>query len=511
MVLPDGPPISSVPHYPLDNPFEEENVLALLECEDYPCVNITEGELHQEMVNQNLFGLFEEFPSTPNVHTNHQFSVPTADGHENALSCEEIIKAAGDQYMHAWAEGGFNLNYSLAVPGLPGEEQNGIELSHLVLASAEMVSNQRYEEASRLLDQCKIFSSQLGNPIERLCYYFSGAIQERMGRQTCSETYKGKEITPDFANNYRSDYGKSEFSSLVALCTSVLPYGKMLQFTAVQAILDALRHERSIHVIDLGIRTGCQWTSLIQSLSLKHSSSSVKHLKITAVGVNSDDLEDSGTRLTEFAKAMAISFSFCSIKVSKLEEIKEDLFNVQAGEFVAVNAPTVFRTLLYDPTLLGNTVNVIRKLNPHILVSSEVEGQHNSPIFADRFVEVLFYYSAYFDCLEAVLPDRNDLKRVKFEEVCCGSQIRNMIACEGEDRRVRHVKMDIWRSFFKRAGFREKKFSYRAWYQARLLLKQYVNAESFTIEPNGSAMCVGWKGRSLHTLSVWACKKMHNR
>ncbi|XP_057813299.1 GRAS family protein RAM1-like [Cryptomeria japonica] len=460
------------------------------------------------MDDQNLFGRFEEFPSTPNIHTSHQFSLPTTEGHENALSSEEIIKAAGAQYMHAWAEEGFNLNYSLAVPGLPGEEQNGIELAHLVLASAEMVSNQRYEEASRLLGQCKIFSSHLGNPIERLCYYFSEALQERMERQTCSEPYKGKEITPDVADKYRSDYGKSEFASLAALCTSVLPYCRILQFTAVEAILDAVRHERRIHVIDLGIRTGCQWTALIQSLSLKHSSSSsVKHLKITAVGVNSDDLEDSGRRLTVFARAMGISFSFCSVKISKFEEINEDLFNVQAGEFVAVNAPTVFKTLLYDPTLLGNTVNVIRKLNPRVLLSSEVEGQHNSPFFADRFVEALFYYSAYFDCLEAMLPDRNDLKRVKFEEVCCGSQIRSMIACEGEDRRVRHVKMDIWRSFFTWAGFREKKFSYQAWCQARLLLKQYVNAESFTIESNGSAMSVGWKGRPLHTLSIWACKK----
>ncbi|GLJ20614.1 hypothetical protein SUGI_0375480 [Cryptomeria japonica] len=452
------------------------------------------------MDHQNWFDQFEEFPSTPNIHSSHQFYVPTADEPEIALSSEEIIKVVGAQY---------NLNCTFAVPSLPREEQNGIELAHLLLASAEMVSNQQYEQASRLLSQCMKFSSQLGNPIERLCYYFFEALQERIEHQTCSVPNKGKEKIPNFASNYKSYYAKGEFYSVLAVCTTVLPYGKMIEFTAVQAILDAVEDEKRIHVIDLGIRTGCQWAALIGSLSVRVSSSSIEHLKITAVGVNSDDLEGSGRRLTEFAKSMAISFSFSSVKISSFEDINEALFDIEVGEFVAVYAPTVFRTLLYDPTLLANTVNVIKKLNPDILLNSEIEGQHNSPYFADRFTEALIYYSAYFDCLEAVLPDRKDLRRLKYEEAFCGSQIRNMIACEGEYRRVRHVRMDVWRSFFRREGFREKKFSYLAWYQARLLLKQYVNAERFTIEPNGSAMSVGWNGRLLHTLSIWTCKTMH--
>ncbi|GLJ20612.1 hypothetical protein SUGI_0375440 [Cryptomeria japonica] len=131
---------------------------------------------------------------------------------------------------------------------------------------------------------------------------------------------------------------------------------------------------------------------------------------------------------------MAIPFSYCPVKISNMEEIHERLFNVKAGEFVVVYAPVVFGSLLYDPILLRNTINVIRKLRPQILVNSEIEGQHNSPCFANRFVEGLFYYSAYFDCLEAVLRDRNNLRRAKYEEVCCGNHISNMLACEGETR-----------------------------------------------------------------------------
>ncbi|XP_057813301.2 DELLA protein RGL1-like [Cryptomeria japonica] len=208
---------------------------------------------------------------------------------------------------------------------------------------------------------------------------------------------------------------------------------------------------------------------------------------------------------------MAIPFSYCPVKISYMEEIHEDLFNVKAGEFVVVYAPIVFRTLLYDPILLGNTINVIKNLKPHILVNSEIEEQHNSPCFASRFVEGLFYSSAYFDSLEVMLPDRNDLRRTKFEEACCGKEISNMLACEGKYRRVRHVKMDMWRSFFRQSGFKEKSFSVHAWCQARFLLKQYNHGENFTIEPNGSAITLGWKGTQLHTISLWSISRKRNR
>ncbi|GLJ20620.1 hypothetical protein SUGI_0375580 [Cryptomeria japonica] len=447
------------------------------------------------MDNPNLSAQFGEFPSLPNTQISHELLVATEEGgHENGLSSEEIIKAAGTQYMDACCNEGFNLNQFFAVPALPREIRNGLEMAHLLLCSADMISNRRYEEASRMLSQCKKLSSQLGHPIQRLCYYFSEALQERIERQISSEPNKAKQITPDYY--------------LLALCTTVSPYAKVLQFTGVQAILDAVRGEKRIHVIDMGIRTGCQWTTLIQSLSHKISSSSVRHLRMTAVGVNSDVLEDSGKRLTEFAKTMEIRFSYRSVRISNMEEIHEGLFNVKAGEFVAVYAPIVFGRLLYDPILLGNTVNVIMKLKPHILVVSEVEAQHNSPSFPNRFIEALFYYSAYFDCLEAVRHDRNDLKRVKYEEVCLQNEIRNIIACEGESRWARHIMMDRWRCFFRMVGFIEMRFSYRAWYQARLLLNEYNHGDNFTIEPNGSAMSVGWKGTRLYTQSVWSCKRM---
>ncbi|GLJ20611.1 hypothetical protein SUGI_0375660 [Cryptomeria japonica] len=210
--------------------------MEFLDGQVYPCTNISEDEMHQGINNHILFCQFGEFPSTPNVHTSHELTEATAGfDNENALSSEEIIQAAGAQYVHALAHEGFNWNSHFNVP-----DQDGLQLVHLLLASAELVSSEQYEEASRMVSQCKKKSSHLGSPIERLCYYFSNALEERIKFQTCPEPEKWKQMSPDFANNFPSDYGKDELYALEALSTRVNPYAVTLQLTAVQAIIDTM-------------------------------------------------------------------------------------------------------------------------------------------------------------------------------------------------------------------------------------------------------------------------------
>ncbi|MBA0616500.1 hypothetical protein Godav_016543 [Gossypium davidsonii] len=75
-------------------------------------------------------------------------------------------------------------------------------------------------------------------------------------------------------------------------------------------------------------------------------------------------------------------------------------------------------------------------------------------MFANRFVEALFFFSVYFDCLVTCIK-RNCVNREIVESVYFAEGIRNMVAAEGEERRVRHVKFDVWRAFFVRYGMEE--------------------------------------------------------
>ena len=56
-------------------------------------------------------------------------------------------------------------------------------------------------------------------------------------------------------------------------------------------------------------------------------------------------------------------------------------------------------------------MKMIRNINPCIMVVTEVEANHNAPSFVHRFVDLLFYYSAYFDCLDACM-ERDDPNRM---------------------------------------------------------------------------------------------------
>ncbi|KAG5568712.1 hypothetical protein H5410_064279 [Solanum commersonii] len=49
---------------------------------------------------------------------------------------------------------------------------------------------------------------------------------------------------------------------------------------------------------------------------------------------------------------------------------------------------------------LDSLMRVIKGINPRAMIVIEVEANHNSPVFVDRFVEALFFYGAFFDSLE---------------------------------------------------------------------------------------------------------------
>ncbi|GLJ57433.1 hypothetical protein SUGI_1328550 [Cryptomeria japonica] len=459
----------------------------------------------EELINNyRMSGQLSKLSHSGNSQTVNDISMPGEryrDGMlPNNFSSEQMLNWEGAERVRVCAND--SSNYEV----LHGEERKGLELIQLLLESGQMISEGKYDYAAGLVSKCQNLSSQLGNPTQRLGYYISGALQDRIKRQTLGMLNNAAKRVPDFAFNIDGEFDKNEFFSLLAYSNRVLSYIKVMQFTSVQAIIDVVGNAKRIHVIDLGMRTGSHWTVLMEYLahrSVYSSFPTLELLKITAVGMNGEELRKSGQRLHELAKSSGIPLTYNSVEIASIEEIKQGLFTVKSGEALAVYAPIVLRSLLYDPVLLDNILSVMKKLKPRIMVNVEIEAQHNSPSFVNRFSEVLFYYMAYFDLLDVTLTDRNDIKRVKHEELITGSQIRNMIVYEGKERSVRHVRNDVWRCFFKQAGFREKSFSFQAMYQARLLLGEHASGEYYTLEADGYAIIVKWKGTPLIALSAW--------
>ena len=199
---------------------------------------------------------------------------------------------------------------------------------------------------------------------------------------------------------------------------------------------------RKIHIVDLVIQNGMQWTVLMQALATRYEYP-LELLKIIAVGTTSKHIiERTGKRLASFSETMNIAFSFKVVMVSDMLDLKEHLFEVEADERVAVYSEYFLRSMIPEPKQLESIMGVVKSINPCIMVVTEVEANHNSPAFVNRFIEAIFFFSAYFDCLETFMK-RNDPNRMIIESLFFGEGIRSIVAEEGVGRKIRHVKIDV--------------------------------------------------------------------
>ncbi|KAL5712160.1 hypothetical protein ACHQM5_014359 [Ranunculus cassubicifolius] len=426
------------------------------------------------------------------------------------LSTEEVMRVAGAQYIQfAVRKDDHNLSmlshpFGCSFSGLSDEETQEVELAHLLLASAEKIGNQQYDRGNKLRTQCAYMSSSTGSPVQRIAYYFSQALLERINRETGRVSSMGGKGGSDQDLGVVIAIEEEMLSPNPAIleCHQVLPFSQVLLFPAVQAIVESVALAKKVHVIDLGIKTGVPWTILMQALAVRHDCP-LEMLKVTAVGTKGQhEMQETGKRLTSFAESMDIPFLFKLVMVTNLEDLKEEMIELEEDDAVAISAPLVLRTLLIRSESLDSLMRVIRNLNPCIMVVIEVEANHNSPSFFNRFIEALFYFSAYFDCLEACM-DRNNNTRLTTEALYFGQAIMNIVAMEGEERTHRHVGIDVWRAFFARFGMVEIEFSHSSTYQANLVSKQFACASSCTVDMNEKCLTVGWKGTPLHSLSVW--------
>ncbi|TYI51012.1 hypothetical protein E1A91_D12G144400v1 [Gossypium mustelinum] len=193
-----------------------------------------------------------------------------------------------------------------------------------------------------------------------------------------------------------------------------------------------------------------------------------------------------------------------------MEDIKEELFKIGNDESLVVFCPLVLRTMISRPTCLENLMRVMKNLNPTIVIVIEIEANHNSPSFVNRFIEALFFYSTFFDCLDTCLEHEGEL-RAGVESVLCNG-IRNIVAMEGKERVVRSVKLEVWSAFFARFRMTELGFSESSLYQGSLVIKQFPSAASYcTLDKCGKSVIVGWKGTPVQSVSAWKFSRDRGR
>ncbi|OMO59832.1 Transcription factor GRAS [Corchorus capsularis] len=432
-------------------------------------------------------------------------------------------------------------------------EERGLYLIHLLLTCANHVATGSLENANIALEQISQLASPDGDTMQRMAAYFTEALADRI-----LKAWPGLHKA---LNSTRISLVSEEIL-VRKLFFEMFPFLKVAFVLTNQAIIEAMEGEKMVHIIDLNAAEPAQWIALIQALSARPEGP--PHLRITGINQQKEVLDQLAHRLTEEAEKLDIPFQFNPI-VSKLENLDIEKLRVKTGEALAISSVLQLHTLLaaddellrkksplasknlngiqlqralqmnqstlgellekdmvngYSPSpdstsssplsssasaKVDSFLNALWGLSPKLMVVTEQDSNHNGSTLMERLLESLYSYAALFDCLESTVS-RASLERLKVEKMLFGEEIKNIIACEGAERKERHEKLDKWIQRLDLASFGNVPLSYYGMLQARRLLQGY-NCDGYKMKEENGCIVICWQDRPLFSVSAWRCRK----
>ncbi|XP_040994745.1 scarecrow-like protein 3 [Juglans microcarpa x Juglans regia] len=432
-------------------------------------------------------------------------------------------------------------------------EERGLYLIHLLLTCANHVAAGSLENANIALEQISLLASPDGDTMQRMAAYFTEALADRI-----LKAWPGLHKA---LNSTRISLVSEEIL-VQKLFFEMFPFLKVAFVLTNQAIIEAMEGEKVVHIIDLNAAEPAQWVALIQVLSTRPEGP--PHLRITGVHQQKEVLDQMAYRLTEEAEKLDIPFQFNAV-ISKLDNLDFEKLRVKTGEALAICSVLQLHSLLaFDDELLrkkspvasknlngihlprvlqinqstlgellekdlvnghsqspdsassspissnpsakmDNFLNALWGFTPKLMIITEQDSNHNGSTLMERLLEALHSYAALFDCLESTVP-RASLERLKLEKMLFGEEIKNIIACEGSERKERHEKLEKWIQRFDLAGFGNVPLSYYGMLQATRLLQGF-GCDGYKVKEENGCVVICWQDRALFSVSAWRCKR----
>ncbi|TYH32799.1 hypothetical protein ES332_D13G015100v1 [Gossypium tomentosum] len=401
-------------------------------------------------------------------------------------------------------------------------EERGLYLIHLLVSCANHVAAGSLENANIGLEQISHLASTDGDTMQRIAAYFNEALAYRMLK-----------AWPGLCKALNSTKISlvSEEIHVQKLFFELCPFLKLAYVITNQAIVEAMEGEKMVHIIDFNCFEPAQWINLFQTFNARPEGP--PHLRITGLHEQKEVLDHMARRLTEEAQKWDIPFQFNPV-VCKLENLDLESLRVKTGEALAtdrshrvlqMNQRTLGEWLKKEPVhayspssdlaspsplsplslapapKMGSFLTALRALSPKLIVITEQESNNSGSTLMERVMEVLNFYAALFDCLESTVS-RAPLERKKVEKMLFGEEIKNIIACEGVERKERHEKLEKWILRLELAGFGRVPLSYHGMLQAGRLL-QTNNYDGYKIKEENGCLVICWQERPLYSISAW--------
>ncbi|KAL6642303.1 hypothetical protein ACP70R_020484 [Stipagrostis hirtigluma subsp. patula] len=367
-------------------------------------------------------------------------------------------------------------------------------LSDLLLAGASAVDSKDSINASAIVSRLEELIPSIPyrsydpsvSSFGHLACYFARGLRSRISG-ACTERHLAAAPAP--ANRMSACQMLQELS----------PFIKFVQFTANQAILEATVDDLDVHVIDLNVGEGIQWSSFMSDLA-RHGR---KTFHLTAV--TSDANPDTGAHLTaarwlsEFAKSLELPFRYSSLHLRSEEDLHG--FTRSCKGSVIVSCDTTNRSyssLIKLQMLLLGSVKILQpKLV--ILIEEELFGIGQKPSlgtfsFAEFFCKVLNHFTAVLDSLASCFCGSGYGK-------CLGLVEKEMLGPRIEDA-VGQCGPMTGGAIGDLEGFRACEISSFNIAQAKMLVGLFSRGFGVVHEEGRLALC--WNARPLTSVSVWS-------
>ncbi len=282
------------------------------------------------------------------------------------------------------------------------------------------------------------FHAQTKSEMESLFAYCAEGMENDSQKFLATLLIKAlnKKIHSEFIgeNIYLNKYEISQIQ-LFNILIEKFPFVKYSQQITNNAIIEVIRQNTEVTIVDIGIGQGTQMVNVIESAK------NLTHLKkMVVVGIEpfEDALRQAAATIQSYQGKVPFDIEFIGIH-NFAENV--DFASIQnlTGAII-VNASLALHHI-QSGQLRTQTLARIKKINPAAIILIEPNVNHYEPDFFARFVNCYNHFYSIFQVIDRIDIDQKDKNALK---LFFGREIEDIIGKEEKDRYEKHEPATHW-------------------------------------------------------------------
>jgi GRAS domain family len=241
---------------------------------------------------------------------------------------------------------------------------------------------------------------------------------------------------------------------LFKLLIEELPHVAFAQNVVNDIIIDVCSAHQHIVLIDIGIGTAHQCSTIIRQLAQK--SSLIQGITIIGIEPSVESLVAANERLQEVQKETGISLKFHPIS-DCIENISASTWASLAQQYrhqnIVINASFALHHIKNNeqhPNIREDIFQFLYNFDPIALLLSEPNSDHLNPDFGQRFENCLYHFDLVFKLIDELIISGDEKRALK---LFFGREIKDIIGKQEEFRSERHELATTWVNRLQNANF----------------------------------------------------------